>query len=125
MQILLPFFLVTVSTLAILHNAALTFFLYWRYSWFDIPMHVLGGICVAFGVAVIPFSLSRLRSFPVTLMSSVLMAGFIGIAWELFEVFAGISIMDEDFVLDTTIDLCMDLVGGALGYSIVRSIKSL
>ena len=38
---------------------------------------------------------------------------FVGIGWELFEVFAGIPI-EENFKFDTTMDLFMDLLGASV-----------
>ena len=36
--------LVLAVVMALLHQAALTFFLYWTTDWFDILMHFLGGL---------------------------------------------------------------------------------
>lgn len=42
-------------TLALVHYLSFEFFLYWKYLWLDIPVHILGTITVAFGIATAPF----------------------------------------------------------------------
>ena len=38
--------------LAVTHIISLELFLYWRYWWLDLPMHILGGSVVALGMWV-------------------------------------------------------------------------
>jgi hypothetical protein len=43
------------------------------------------------------------------------------LAWEIFELAAGVPI-EENFALDTAIDLTMDVFGGIVGYAIARQL---
>ncbi len=99
--------------IAALHQSAITFYLYWELLWFDMVMHFLGGAWVALlGFwLVLSFirhpSFSKAQIFIITI-SSVLI---IGILWEIFEYFTGLSFIFRDFWIDTLSDLTMDLLG--------------
>ena len=125
MMLQLTFFLVTLTTLAVVHISATRFFLYWKYLWFDIPMHFLGGVCVALGLSALPFFrihvLERWRTPTVYALTALL----IGILWEIFEVTSGIMVIDETFIPDTVLDLTMDVLGGLVGYVLVGTLKKL
>lgn len=127
MPILLTFFFSALTTLALVHALAQEFFLYWKYLWFDIPMHMLGGVCVALGYALLPFFRVTLPPRYTSRMAYLVVVLMVGIAWESFEYAAGISIVSasDDFILDTTFDLIMDLFGGLIGYGIVKQIHNL
>lgn len=119
----MSFFFITLITLAVIHTVATEFFLYWRYTWFDIPVHVLGGVCVALGISILPFFKIVLPQKYTTLVSYLLIVLMVGATWEIFEYCAGISLIAyEDFFIDTGIDLGMDLVGGVLGYLFIKQI---
>jgi len=98
---------------AALHIFALEFSLYWLYSWFDIMVHFLGGVFVGLS-ALWFFFQSGYTMTRQSIQNVILVAGgsiiFIGVGWEIFEVLAGIPI-EENFVLDTIIDLIMDALG--------------
>ncbi|MEX0930927.1 MAG: hypothetical protein WDZ68_01400 [Candidatus Paceibacterota bacterium] len=118
-------FLISLTTLAVVHILALRFFLYWRYEWFDIPMHLFGGAIVALGVLAardlhIPF-FDRLVTFKATIVVVL----FVAVIWELFEFIGGISVIQESFVLDTATDLIAGIIGGSIGYIVGRSIAEL
>jgi hypothetical protein len=121
----LTLFFSAITTLAIVHTLAIRFFLYWKYTWFDIPMHILGGICIALGISILPFFKIQLSPRYTTIILYIIVALVVGILWEIFEFTFGISVYDETFVADTISDLFMDVVGGAIGYSIVQSVKKL
>ncbi len=116
--------LVTFATLAALHILAIELSLYWHIAWLDIPVHFFGGTIVALGLYVLrdlrfplPVALFRLMPF----MLAVLI---VAIGWEVFELWAGIPIQD-DFMLDSSIDLVMGLLGGFLGYHLGRHLDTL
>ena len=123
MPLLLSYFFSTFLLLAGAHIVAIKFFLYWRFFWFDIPMHLLGGIVIVLGIAILPFLGIQFFARNNSLTAILVAVLSIGIAWELFEFVAGISVFDETLFLDTGTDLIMDIVGGLLGYGIVRSHK--
>lgn len=115
-------FIISLATLAAIHILALQFFLYWRYEWFDMPMHLFGGAVVALGVFAarelnIPFFIREVTFNRV--LASVLL---IAIAWELFEFTGGISVVQETFILDTATDIVAGILGGSIGFWVGKSI---
>ena len=106
--------------IALVHVASLEFYLYWRYLWLDMPMHVLGGIAVALGFSALPFFGIHLKQKFTTCVWYIVVVFVVGILWEVFEIFAGISIHEPGFVVDTVIDLVLDIVGACVGYGLVR-----
>ncbi len=125
MNILTVFFFISLMTLATVHIVALKFFLYWKYLWLDIPVHILGGICVAFGIAILPFFRIVIPYRYQTLTAYILGVLLVGVLWELFEIWAGIPLTQEGFAVDAITDLCMDVLGAVVGYGIVKSIQKL
>lgn len=122
MSIRLAFFFASLILVAVVHVIALELYLYWRFPWFDVPMHVLGGLCAALGYSILPFIGLRKKGQYETVLWYLGTVLAIGIAWEVFEYVAGISLVREThFVLDTTLDMCMDLIGGLIGYWVARS----
>ncbi len=123
MRIRVSLFLSALSTLALAHYFALAYFIYWKYDWFDIPMHFLGGCTVAFGYGVLPWLDVRFRKEWNTLGHFMIAIVCIGISWEIFEILGGMSdIYDPDFVFDTCTDLILDVLGGFIGYSMIQRI---
>lgn len=103
--------------LAIIHYLALSYKLYFTIGWLDLAVHFLASVCVALFVLWF-FYLSHTRLvgllpekgwyvFFLALGSTI----FIGVAWEIFEVWAGIS-FDPSRILDTAFDIVMDILGG-------------
>ncbi len=125
MNIKITLLLSSLFVLASAHIVALEFFLYWKYLWFDIPMHILGGLCVALGFSSLPFFHINLPTWCGTIISYTIVVFLVGIAWEVFEVVFDLVIFDETYNTDTFIDLCMDMLGGFIGYGIVKGIKPL
>jgi hypothetical protein len=118
------FFIIAASVLSVTHSIALQLSLYWHFWWFDLPMHFLGGAVLALGVfsayefsAPLPKRWQRL--LPV--MSAVLI---IALVWEYYEVLIGIPI-ESDHEVDTLTDIFLGLVGGAVGYSVGRSLANI
>ncbi len=125
MVLRIVFLLSALSLLALVHITALEFFLYWKYMWLDIPMHILGGVCIALAISTLPFFRIRMPAHFETLSVYVSIALLIGVLWEIFEVAAGIPVTEEGFILDLVLDLCMDVIGAVVGYGIVKSIQKL
>lgn len=102
--------------LAILTGVAIENSLYWYWWWFDIPMHILGGmwagLCAAWLVAR--------RGSTFTLVGCLAFALLVGVAWEVFEYIERIAVVYEDYATDTMIDLGMDIIGATLGYMAAR-----
>ena len=93
-----------------LHLVSLENDLYWRFIWLDTATHALGGIWVALAF----FWARALLGYEQKFIWGVFGALLLGIAWEIFEVWAGVEVA-KNYQLDTSIDLLMDVIGGALG----------
>lgn len=106
--------LAAVMVLGTVHILALELYLYWQYTWFDVPVHMLGGAIVALSLFVAALYVPMLQQF-LHLLPVLAFALIVGILWELFELGAGIF-RAENYAFDTSIDLVMDVVGGYIGY---------
>ena len=124
MNLRITLFLSTLFTIAIVHTVSIEFYIYWKYLWLDIPMHAFGGIACALGFSTLPFFGLRPESRYTSLLWITLFTLSVGIVWEIFEFTAGISQNEPGFVLDTILDLFMDVVGGFIGYGLVRKLSS-
>jgi len=123
LQLTTIIFLIAFSTLAVAHNVAVHFTLYWYFWWFDIPMHLFGGVVLSLGF----FTLRDLHLFQnryLTFLKTLSLVLGIALIWELFEHVIGVPV-EADFVLDTLTDLCMGLLGGAFGYILGNSLRNL
>jgi hypothetical protein len=127
MALRITFFLSALCILALVHVMALQFYIYWQYLWFDIPMHILGGVCVALGVSILPFLRIHFFEKHQNISTYLAIVLCVGVVWEIFEYGAGISIILSlaDFIIDTILDLCMDLFGGIIGYAFVMRLNTI
>jgi hypothetical protein len=106
--------------LAVLMWVAVWQFLYWRLWWFDIPMHVLGGVWASLCIA---WLLAR-RGETVPIVWCLLFTLAIGGTWELFEYSEGITFPQYmSYPADTLKDLTMDLVGAVLGWVLADKVE--
>ena len=92
---------------------------FWTISWWDIPLHILGGLWA--GLFVVWTSL--ILNIRVSILRCVLLALAIGAGWELFEYVAqlGGSVF-MSYPLDTVKDLFNDMVGGAIAGYIAKKL---
>lgn len=84
----------------------------WYYPWFDIPLHLAGGLTIGLWGC----SLTWRRNYTAfqAFVFILLLSFSIGVAWELFEYAMGLSIKGEPgYLLDTLGDIAND-VGAAL-----------
>lgn len=87
------------------------FYLHWTVWWYDNMLHFLAGACIA--IAALSFfsrkALSPLRAICI----GVFFALFIGIVWEVFELYVGVTSLSDGqlYVFDTISDILMDLTG--------------
>ncbi len=110
--------LALVAFIFILNSTAQTQFLYWKYWYFDMPMHFLGGVFLGFlAIYVLVFIFKKpviskkyLFIFQVFLFVLVL-----SIAWELYEFFIDhtFTVRNPNYI-DTLSDLFFDLAGGCV-----------
>jgi hypothetical protein len=109
--------------LAITNFVAEYYYLYWTYRWLDIPMHFFGGVWV--GLATLWLFLRSgyvFKDMPssVNTFVTALVGGFcIGFLWEVYEYVVwqvsgkGLPV---NYLGDTVLDLCMDLLGALFAY---------
>ncbi len=108
-----------VALLGALQQLAFAYYLYWRFPWYDILMHFLGGVVVASVYLWVvryelPEAFKKYESFFFVFLFSFV----VGVLWEAFEYFIGI---DREISLplrqvDTILDLVMDVSGATLSY---------
>ncbi|MFH0846044.1 MAG: hypothetical protein V1851_01440 [Patescibacteria group bacterium] len=117
--------MVLIYVILIMDILAFRFFLYWRFWWFDIVMHFLGGIWIML-VSYYIFYLSDYAEYVRHLSKkyspfilSLSSIAFVGIFWELFELTTKVSIQ-SNYVLDTSLDLFMDMSGWIVAYTYVE-----
>lgn len=104
--------LVLSALLSVLNIVALDNFWFWRFRWFDTPMHILGGAALG------AFAIGLARTYrPLTYLGLLALA-YIG--WEVFEYVFGLSANQPHYALDTAHDLMNDAVGGLITFFIAR-----
>lgn len=108
--------LILISTLIILlfclNLVALEFYLYWTYEWLDNVMHILGGFLAGNIALIAGYYFSKKNTLSISIIGGL----FIGIVWEMAEYYFGISQWSDNFVMDTSLDMLMDIVGAFLAY---------
>lgn len=111
--------------LAFFEYLALQYFLFWKFFWYDIMMHVLGGIVIgttyAWGARYI-IPIGWRRAF-LNLGAAVLFTIAIGVLWEVFEYILGIAgSRFLPYPADTMKDMVNDIIGGTAGYFLIKRI---
>ena len=112
-----------------LHFLATFNYWYWTYTWFDIPMHFLGGVWVAmvyFWInAKVEILNSEFNKFPKWFPDLLFILSFValvGVFWEFYEYgfdfLNGKTGMFQGSPADTMMDLLCDLLGGTTVFAI-------
>jgi len=112
---LIPFFLVAGSIFAVLHIIASELYLYWRFEWFDIPMHFYGGLVVVLGIFALASRNFLVKERWLTLTVSLVTLMIFASVWELYELMIGATV-PNNYVLDTILDFVMGIAGATFGY---------
>lgn len=116
-----------VALLGVLQQLAFAHYLYWRFPWYDIMMHFLGGVVVgAVYLWVVRYELPSLLKKYETFLYVLAFSLVVGVLWEVFEFFVGI---DREFSypvrqIDTVVDLVMDASGATLSYMVFSRFKT-
>jgi uncharacterized membrane protein YjdF len=107
----------TILTIAILHIVGTWFYLYWQLPWYDRVVHPLGGFWVAIAtVSILMLKTDRISKINIFLIC-ILSAFIIGVAWELFELKAGVTVLGSSgYAIDTAGDIVSDIIGGLAAY---------
>lgn len=102
--------------------------LYFAYSWYDIFMHIMGGITVGFLAYQLSMSSKHIIQFS---WKNIVYAVFlIGLAWEIFEAMFGIAgapVGTRGWYIDSSADLINDCIGALFAVyisDIVEKIRS-
>ncbi len=109
------FLLVVVGALDLIANF---FYLYWTSNWFDKGVHFLAGVVVAMASSVLLFIYYKkvVPSFSVLMKVAIISTVFVGFLWEVYELYFEIEYFTEnDYFLDTSLDMIMDLLGAIVG----------
>ncbi len=116
--------LVTAGAVFVLNKIGMAHHLYWRFWWYDVMMHFLGGVAVG-GFA----AWAAAYHWPNLSHRRILYAGLIGIAvvgigWEFFEFFTDQYIGQANIAADTMQDLIMDTIGTVIAwFALTRVIR--
>jgi hypothetical protein len=113
---LLVFFIWLVNTLANM------FHWYSAMWWFDIPMHIMGGMFLALAISAAVFKKILPLSVGEALVTVMLFVLIAGIGWEFFEYFVQNIIKGSPQLAnipDSAKDMIMDLVGGLIASTFV------
>ncbi len=102
---------VVLITTAILHAVGLFLYLQWYFWWYDIMLHVLGGLWVALALHWLAARQARVLRIVPTLLVVIV----VGSAWEVFEFLIGTP-REANYGFDTSLDILMDVFGGIAGY---------
>jgi hypothetical protein len=103
---------------AALYWIGLENYFFWYYPWYDIPIHILGGLTAGlWGCA-----LAARRGFKPwqALVFCLLIAVAVGCVWEIFEYVTGIS-RELGYWFDTTKDMVDDILGATLAVGLYRA----
>lgn len=124
MKLIPVIFFILLSLFGVFHLLALRFFLYWQIPWFDIPMHLLGGATIVFWVfSLTHFGLKLNQSFfrvgPILLFVFLL-----AVTWEVSQ-YVFIEMNKPNYILDTLSDLFFSVLGGGIGFWLVRRFEFL
>ncbi len=95
-------------------------YLYWVIWWFDMLVHFLAGATVAMATVLVLSFLYRTyeeNSLIKNIILAVLGALVVGIIWELYELYFGITLLSDGIIYfrDTLSDILMDISGGFFG----------
>lgn len=101
---------------AVLYWFGLERFYFWYYPWFDIPMHIMGGLTIGFWGASLAWrrNYSPYQAF----LFILLLAIGIGSIWELFEYTSGLTRGEPGYWFDTLKDLGDDTLGALAAWSV-------
>ena len=124
--------LVLLLVIGVAHYAGLINRWYWSVFWYDIPLHILGGLWIGLLFFYLFEARFRFLSLGRTLKDYIflffLVLGFVsffGILWEFFEYFGDVFFVKKGYaailqegIADTLGDFLNDLLGGFLALNV-------
>jgi uncharacterized membrane protein YjdF len=103
---------------AVLYWFGLDKFYFWYYPWFDIPLHIVGGLTIGFWGASLAW---RRRYSPYQAFFFILLLAIaIGSIWELFEYTSGLTGGEPGYWFDTLKDMSDDSIGAVVAWTCYR-----
>ena len=110
------YFSLFIAFLIIIVNYYANFYqVYWIFPWFDIPMHILGGVMVGLFAQTAMDHLDRHKINKKRFILAIGSAFIVGFIWELVELHFGVTdFLGPNSRLDTLKDLMDDIIGGGL-----------
>ena len=99
-----------------LHLFALEYFLYWAVPWFDILLHIIGGI--SFGFLLLFIASKTVENIPwyIPIIGTFIAAT----VWEIFEFQIGLTFVAKNLALDTISDVMFSIFGGTIAFIAYR-----
>ena len=112
-------------SLFVVNALAVVFYWYVSIGWFDMLMHTIGGLFVAFLGSAFLFKHIRKLGSRELFVTIGLFVFIIGLAWEYYEYIVQFYIKSVQLadVADSISDLICDMVGGTIGAIFVILIK--
>lgn len=105
-------FALTLALIAVLYVVGYQYSLLWRFWWYDIILHTLGGLAIGLFVARCNIFFGTTRHVLPACMSALV----IGAGWEVFEVYTGLpESVFLSYAVDTAKDMLMDVTGALMG----------
>ena len=109
-------FIITLFSVGLLELVTIKLHLFITIFWFDMVMHFFGGFLAGmFALWVLTWKKQRNFSYGQMLLWGMGMAFVIGIIWEVFELYFGITYIHlPDYWSDNGMDIIMDISGGLI-----------
>lgn len=105
--------------ICILYSLSVSLYFFWTLWWFDIVLHILGGMWVA--LIALWYTRVRVLSSEKKAFAVALIASFgIGVLWEVFEYVTGTTFAHDNYIFDTLSDLAADIAGGGIAFIYAR-----
>lgn len=117
-RLLLIIFILSIA-IGVFHTLAIELNWYWIWRWFDIPMHILGGIIIALLAYFLLIALENPN--PASWYAFVIMVGVtvvVGLGWELFELYFEVT-FERTAGFDTLKDMVMDVIGAVIAWGVL------
>lgn len=107
-------FLITLIGVSLLEVVAMKLYLFSTIFWFDMVMHFAGGFFISmFVLWCMTWFQNEDYSYMTLLLYGLVGTVVVGICWELYELYFGITFIDSaDYWSDTGMDIVMDTFGG-------------
>jgi hypothetical protein len=102
--------------IAFLYGTALYYDLPWYFWWYDIVLHIFGGMLISFVTVSIIRAREGEHNLYRMIMLGIVSAFVIGLLWEVYEIVTGSTyVTKEGYPMDTVIDIISDISGGIIG----------